>query len=332
MVCGTIYTAQDFDPGLDALMLGNEGKHSCFVVKFDDAGNLIWGKEINASYTAGTIISDYIKCIALTIDPFDNIALTGQFSGTVDLDPGVGQHLIYGNSLKDLFVANLSSAGDFNWGKRIGSPNIATGPSMLVNTSVYGNNITSDLAGNVYVTGVIIDTTIFDEGGTDVILDPGEGDDLFILKYDDLGAYKWTVRLEGNEQVSSSAGAYGHDIRIGQNDQIYTTGYFGQEVDFDPGIGDYSVGQLGYKGFFLLALNQVGLSVDGLKLNDNFVYPNPTSDYVYLNEIVESIIVYNASGQIVSQKSNDQVIDLSAQPPGVYSLLLDSRPYRLVKR
>lgn len=125
----------DFDPGVDTSILVSMGSIDIFIVKLDNNGNFIWAKSIGSSL--GDI------GLYLTVDSFNNIYLTGSFSGTADFDPGPSTHDLTSGGLKDAFILKLDSNGNFNWAEQVSSP-----------SDVSGYSIALDNYGGVYATGI----------------------------------------------------------------------------------------------------------------------------------------------------------------------------------
>lgn len=62
------------------------------------------------------------------------------------------------------------------------------------------------------------------------------------------------------------------------------------------------------------------------------VYPNPTTDALYLDlpqETIEEVMVYNMLGQRVLKPQTSQSIDVSMLKPGVYLLKLKDQEQRI---
>ncbi|MDQ3047957.1 MAG: hypothetical protein M3R27_10445, partial [Bacteroidota bacterium] len=81
LIAGTFGGSVDFDPGPGIFSL-NGGYRDIFILKLDSAGNFLWVRQF------GSIQGEY--SVALTLDENDNILVTGNFSDSVDFDPGVG--------------------------------------------------------------------------------------------------------------------------------------------------------------------------------------------------------------------------------------------------
>lgn len=147
----------------------------------------------------------------------------------------------------------------FNWAASWGS-----------SSSDYGNSITVDAAGNVYTTGYFSGTVDFDPGpGTNYLTAKGDGTttDIFISKLDASGNLIW-VKATGGKYSDNP-----YSISLDGQGNIYTTGYFSDTVDFDPGPGVFNLP--GFQNIFISKLDNAG----------NFVWAKDIGrflDYVFL--------------------------------------------------
>ncbi|MES2766327.1 MAG: SBBP repeat-containing protein [Bacteroidota bacterium] len=170
---------------------------------------------------------DYLTAIA--VDDAGNVYATGMFTGRVDFDPSdsvynletVNNPNSYSNS--DIFIAKYDSIGNFVWAKQIGSA-----------ISDLGNSIAVDEAGNVVVTGSFCRIVDFDPGPEEFKLtvtgDTVAGtSDIFVCKFDSAGNFLW-ARNMGGVIID-----IGKSVTLDRSGNIYTTGLFIAEGDFDPG-------------------------------------------------------------------------------------------------
>ena len=96
-------------------------------------------------------------------------------------------------------------------------------------------SVTLDTSKNVYSTGTFNGTSDFDPGVGIVNLTAIGMNDIFISKLDGQGNFKWAKNFGGtNEDMCLS-------IALDVSGNIYTTGYFGGTVDFNPGSGTYNL-------------------------------------------------------------------------------------------
>lgn len=113
---------------------------------------------------------------------------------------------------------------DFAWAKRIGG----NGPDEA-------NSITTDAAGNLVIAGRFSGTVDFDPGTGVQQLTSFGGLDIFIVKLDPAGNFQWVKQMGGAGDDVANA------IFIDPNGIIYTTGYFTNTADFDPGPAVFNV-------------------------------------------------------------------------------------------
>ncbi len=98
-----------------------------------------------------------------------------------------------------------------------------------------GTAITVDDAGNVYTTGHFRGTVDFD-AGPGIFNMTSIGDrDIFISKTDPTGSLIWAKQFGGTSHEESNA------IVLDQNANIYITGSFTGQVDFNPGTGIFNL-------------------------------------------------------------------------------------------
>ena len=56
---------------------------------------------------------------SVATDEFGNIYVTGQYTDTTDVDPGLGTYLLPGTGGTNVFIVKIDALGDFIWGKNI---------------------------------------------------------------------------------------------------------------------------------------------------------------------------------------------------------------------
>ncbi len=177
---------------------------------------------------------------AITVDAAGNVYTTGYFYDTADFDPGAGVFNLTSAGLQDIFVSKLDSSGNFVWAKRMG------GTSYEV-----GNAIAVDAGGGIYTTGYFNGTADFDPGTGVFNLTTAGLQDIFVSKLDSSGNFVWAKRMGG------TASAVGNDIAVDAG-SVYTTGYFGGTVDFDPGAGVFNLTSAGSQDIFVSKLDSAG--------------------------------------------------------------------------
>ena len=239
---GNIYTSgfyqftADFDPGPGVYRLSipnNQGSHG-FICKLDNDGNFIWAKEIGGNNNS------YLSIYDLQIDRSDNIILTGLFNGNSDFDPGPGELRLTAAGLDDSYVIKLDNNGDLLWVRQFSGLKYEGGQSVSI-----------DPAGNVYSTGTFQGTIDFDPGPATYNLSAPSGS-IYISKLDGNGNFVWAKQIEGASQK------FPNSIVVDAAQNVFVTGYFRTDTDFDPGPSVFNMAAMGGVDIFLLKLNGAG--------------------------------------------------------------------------
>ena len=102
----------DFDVAGSHTSFTSGGPADGFVCKFDGNGNFLWAKKIGNS-----VSNNVVQPRAIDVDQNGNVYSSGSFSGTQDVDPGVGVYNLTSNGSADAYVLKLSPGGDFVWAK-----------------------------------------------------------------------------------------------------------------------------------------------------------------------------------------------------------------------
>lgn len=100
---------------------------------------------------------------------------------------------------------------------------------------VYNKGITTDAAGNIYITGYYAGIADFDPGSGVVNQRTTGNYTTFVAKYDAAGNYIFAKSLQGSYNSS------GNSIYVDAAGYIYITGYFSYTTDFDPGTGTANI-------------------------------------------------------------------------------------------
>ncbi len=189
------------------------GGNAC-LIKQDSSGKLIWARMLPYNTLAS----------GLAIDPTGKeVYITGQYSGTIDFDPGAGTE-IHTSALSsrgrpgiDFYISKFDSAGNFKWVRVAGAAGGESGRSLVVDQS----------SEHVYVTGTFSDTVDFGFGQSTAQLISTGSSGTFILKMTSGGSLVWAKAYTGN-----SVSARG--ITVDKIGDVYLTGEFKDTVDFDP--------------------------------------------------------------------------------------------------
>lgn len=214
-ITGSFTQTVDFNRGKEQHLLSAVGLSSgdIFIAKYDNAGSLLWVRQLgNNGADAG---------LALALDKLGNVYVTGTFTGAVDFDPGLGLAYLVSSGGADVFVLKLTTSGDLVWAKNMGSSGS--------NESV--SSITVDDSGSVYTTGYFVGNVDFDPGPSEFIIH-GVGDrNVFVWKLNVNGDLVWAKQMGGPGREAGNA------IALDVAGNVYITGEFSSDGDYDPGFG-----------------------------------------------------------------------------------------------
>ncbi len=138
-------------------------------------------------------------------------------------------------------VSVFSQVPTYQWANGFGASSIDEGYSVRF-----------DGAGNVYTCGKFRGTVDFDPGAGTFNMTSAGSDDIFISKLDVSGNFVWA------KQIGGASGDYASALTLDATGNIYITGSFGLNVDFDPGVGVFNMNApIGLEAF-VLKLNSIG--------------------------------------------------------------------------
>jgi CHU_C Type IX secretion signal domain/IPT/TIG domain len=242
----------DFDPGPGIFNLGTAGNsNKSYILKLDASGNFVWAKAF-----VGTTSISGSGAEAIFIDASNNVHITGDYTGTVDFDSGVGTLNLSTGWIATAYITKLDSDGNLVWAKSMNGWSEAFGISV-------------DPLGNVLTTGVFVNVLDVDPGlGTTNLTSVANSGDIFISKLNVNGDFVWG-RSMGGTTVD-----HGRAIATDAAGNVYTTGFFYRTADFDPGAGvfnltanggvddDFFVSKLDASGNFVWAVKTGGINRD----------------------------------------------------------------------
>lgn len=151
---GNFENTTDFDPSGAFYNLTSVGNRDIYVSKLDTAGNFIWAKSM------GGVSTDYGASISL--DSRNRVYITGGFSGTADLDPGIAVFNQTSFSGDCMFALKMNELGEFIWAQSMSGASTSGGANISVdkNDDVF-------VCGGFWGTGEFeFDTTTYSLGYT----------------------------------------------------------------------------------------------------------------------------------------------------------------------
>lgn len=272
-VTGSFNNTIDFDPGAGIYTLSSNATQNVadvFFCKLDVAGNFAWAKQLGD-------LNMNEEGNSIAIDATGNIFFTGNFSSTIDFDPGPATFTLSTTAFCG-FISKMDAAGNFSWAKAVGG--------------VCRGGIDVDGAGNLYLGGYFSDIVDLDPGISSytVSTSPSLVPDGFISKLDPNGNFIWAMQL-GNIGAADAV----RDISVDSWGNVYAIGMFQNTVDFDPGpatniltsagVGDQFVSIYSTSGSFISAGRTGGTSCEdavGITANN--------SGEIYLSGIFDNTV------------------------------------------
>lgn len=197
-----------------------------YILIFALDGEWIWAK------IAGGTSTDY--GYSISTDTSGNSYVTGSFNGVAHF----GSTTLISRDSDDIFVAKIDNNGNWLWAKKAGGY-----------YSDCGNSISTDAAGNSYITGSFKTSAIF--GNFSMSSSGSTYPDIFIAKLDTNGNWLWAKKAGGYYYDKSYA------ISSDPSGNCFITGYFsgtavfGTEYLYSYGSSDVYIAKMNTNGDWL---------------------------------------------------------------------------------
>lgn len=182
----------DIDPGAATHMLYSSGNSGIMVLKLSPAGIFTWGKKLDGNSME--------QVTAISIDNANHLYLSGNFSDTLDFDPGASVHQLVSNGGYDGFIASLDHQGNYRMAKQIGGLQ----DDQAVQVNIENTN-------QLYCLGLFIDTVDFDPSPTVsnlVAQSTMNQGDAFVFRWDVCAAVSTTQSAYHCDSVSVGGNTY----------------------------------------------------------------------------------------------------------------------------
>jgi hypothetical protein len=286
---GQFQGSADFDPGMNTFYLTATGlnNQNAYFSKLDSNGNFIWAKQFEGNSNPSEIILD------MAVNDSNQILLAGEFSYTVDFDPGPAIYNLYSPPMNnivnmDSYVGKYDSAGNFIWIKQFSGTN-----------HTYLWRMDLDTLGSIYLGGRYLDTSDFDPGPGQFLLTSNDYFDICMVKLNAAGDFQWAKSIGGN------AADHCFDIITDKMGNVYSTGMFYATVDFDPGIDTFNLIAVGgnFDGY-IHKLAQCDININ-TTLNNNIISAVATgSTYQWIDCNDSNTIIAGATAQSFAPAGN----------------------------
>jgi gliding motility-associated-like protein len=217
---GTFWETGGIDIGGN-IITGNAfgGGDQCFIVKHDKNGTYKWGKFVcsNGGDDQG---------LDVAMDKFGNTYVVGFMGGntlycggnTITVPNAGGSYTVH-----PYWLTKLDSNGNFKWAKTFGNLPFDASVGKYIERDIA---VCVDNKGDVYVNGGFDGTHLF---GNTTLTSTG-GYDIFTMKYDSAGNFKWAT--SGGSRKDDWSQGISHD----GNGHVYITGEHRDSLIYDTVI------------------------------------------------------------------------------------------------
>lgn len=277
-----------------------------FLAKYDKDGTLKWVKNGGGDY-------DDVGW-SVTMDNAGKIFVAGEFNA----DGNFGGTHVYTVGNADVFVACYNSSGAVQW--------VQKGGGKLIDRA---RGIACD-GENLYISGQFGGTASFGSYPATA----ADSSDIFVASLTNNGAFRWAMAAGG---VADSLETLGYESGDGicatSTGDVYSTGAMLNGASFGPtDLSPYKRTDM-----FLAKIHQNGIIINNIaqhSAGSTFsIYPNPGNGMFTIAAGAElkgnvSIIIYNALGQVVLEKTYEDFanarFNMSDKEKGVYFVRLRS--------
>lgn len=293
-----VYNLQlDADPSAGTYYL-NAPATDGLVLGYNSTGNMLFANSLGTYYASGVCAPYRIKR-----DAAGNSYVIGNINGAYNFDPGVKQNsaissasLGPGYTAMDVFFAKYNAAGSLVWSRVIGGPGIDNGYDIAISNS-----------GAVYITGTIQRVADFDPSPAVYTLTSLYNTyNAFIAKYDQNGNFIFAKTMGGDY------GMFAFTITLDALSNVYISGDFKGNCDFDPSPATYTLNAYGTT--FNAQYDCYFAKYDSL---GNFIYVRQIGN---TNGDGNTFLSLDPAGNVyISGQFSDQV-DFDLSPTSAYSL------------
>ncbi|MEQ8908015.1 MAG: T9SS type A sorting domain-containing protein [Vicingaceae bacterium] len=235
--CGRFEQTVDFDPSSNVFNLTSPNGTGSYVCRFSDAGQLKWA----VAFTG----NGDVRVVSIDLNSQGDIFVTGEFTGTVDFDPGPNSLSKTSNGIQDVFLLKLDPNGNLVWAHSFGGNDRDLGYSL----HAYSNNL-------ILLGGKFSGTVDFDPGSSSQVANGSNSENFFLSAFDANGNLLWNNAFLTSNNSTDYASLY--SINKLQNGNLIVCGSFFGTVDFDPSSATFNLNSNGNEDSFLASYDPNG--------------------------------------------------------------------------
>ncbi|MHB8897479.1 MAG: Ig-like domain-containing protein, partial [Thermoguttaceae bacterium] len=202
------FGGKGFDLGGQNVIQKGEG--DVFVAQLDsETGKVDWTRRVGGTYSVGSnYVGEVVK--GLVFDKDGSLCLTGTFEQTADF----GEYVLSSAGERDAYIAKFDNIGNVLWAR-----------SIATTSSAYGNGITTDAEGNVFVAGSFLGVADLDPGPLGNYVDAGDTNDAYFLKLNCAGNFEHLWHVPGIDSTTDTELVSGVSVFAGTDGSLYFTGF-----------------------------------------------------------------------------------------------------------
>lgn len=282
ILAGSFSGAVDFDPFAGESILVGGLNTTGFMMKLNSMTSFAWAKQLPA-YAVNSLKADA-----------NGIYAVGNFSGTIDLDPGAGNITATSNGVRDGFATKFDNNGNVVWAKSFGG----SGTEYIFDMAI-------DASGNLYIGGGFTGSIDLDPSGATTggnALDTNG--DAFISKLDASGNFVWGKIFGGTGYEDATS-----LITMANNRLIVSGNYYQVATDLDPTAGTKSIPNNGGYDVYISYFSTDGTFIDGFGYGGD--HPSDFDGALLATNGGENFIAYGSFSQSVDFDPSSDVNGLA---------------------
>jgi len=296
-LAGYLSQPGDYDPGEEVVTLTSNGSQDAFIVKLDPNGIHLWSGNMGGP--------DLDLCLGMDVDTNGDVYIAGSVSGTGDFDisEGVAEYASLGDF--DAYVTKLNPLGEHVYTAGIGG----TGADIAWDVAIDGN-------GNAYAAGGFRGE--FETGIPEPVQSGPGVENVFVSKINPFGSLEWSALMTGDQFANA------YDVNTDPSGNVILSGYFSDEIDFDPSESEVILTKESSEPFdaFVVALNGEGSylyagNFGGSDFVEHHGVDTDADGNIYLSAAFQNTIDLDPSPEMEDQASviafrDSYIIKLSA--------------------